>query len=178
MKVAVMGAGAVGCFYGGMLARAGHAVTLIGRLEHVSAIEQRGLRFESAQFDEYVPVSASTDAKGVANAELVLFCVKSSDTEEAALAMRPYLESSAFVLTLQNGVDNAERVRSVIPQQVSSAAVYVACEMAGAGHVRHHGRGELIIEKTFSGSQHIAQILNSAGIGTELSTNVRGALWG
>ncbi|MBW9102654.1 ketopantoate reductase family protein [Paraburkholderia phenoliruptrix] len=178
MKVAVMGAGAVGCFYGGMLARAGHAVTLIGRLEHVSAIEQRGLRFESAQFDEYVPVSASTDAKGVANAELVLFCVKSSDTEEAALAMRPYLESSAFVLTLQNGVDNAERVRSVIPQQVSSAAVYVACEMAGAGHVRHHGSGELIIEKTFSGSQHIAQILNSAGIGTELSTNVRGALWG
>jgi len=137
MKVAVMGAGAVGCFYGGMLARAGHTVTLVGRPHHVSAIEQRGLRFESALFDDYVPVSAGTHAEGMANSELVLFCVKSSDTEEAAVAMRPYLESSPFVLTLQNGVDNAERLRSVIPQQVSSAAVYVACEMAGAGHVRH-----------------------------------------
>jgi 2-dehydropantoate 2-reductase len=176
MKVAVMGAGAVGCFYGGMLARAGHEVMLVGRPDHVCAIEQRGLRFESALFDESLAVSASTQAAGVTDAELVLFCVKSSDTETAAISMRPYLAKDAFVVTLQNGVDNAERMRDVIAQEVSSAVVYVACQMAGAGHVRHHGRGELIIE-TGDTSQRMAGILNHAGIRTDLSANVRGALW-
>jgi 2-dehydropantoate 2-reductase len=176
MKVAVMGAGAVGCFYGGMLARAGHEVMLVGRPDHVSAIGQHGLRFESALFDESVAVSASTQAAGVADAALVLFCVKSSDTETAAISMRPYLAKDAFVVTLQNGVDNAERMRDVIAQEVSSAAVYVACQMAGAGHVRHHGRGELIIE-TGETSRRMAKILDGAGIRTDVSANVRGALW-
>ncbi|MDH4174576.1 MAG: 2-dehydropantoate 2-reductase, partial [Betaproteobacteria bacterium] len=84
MKVAVLGAGAVGCFYGGMLARAGHAVTLIGRPVHVEAFRARGLRFEGLKFDEHVPVEASTEASAVRGSRLVLFCVKSTDTESAA----------------------------------------------------------------------------------------------
>ncbi|MBN3761738.1 2-dehydropantoate 2-reductase [Burkholderia sp. Ac-20365] len=176
MKFAVMGAGAVGCFYGGMLARAGHDVTLIGRPNHVSAISRDGLRFEAASFDEFIEVTACTDASGVAGADVVLLCVKSPDTEAAVAAMRPYLPESAVIVTLQNGVDNAERVRAKIGCEVLAAVVYVGCEMYATGHVRHHGRGELIIEPGQS-SDRLAHVLNEAGISTAISANVRGALW-
>ena len=177
LKVAVMGAGAVGCYYGGMLARAGHPVVLIARAQHVDAIRQAGLHLQTQTFDEYVPLEASTDAAAVNGAGLILFCVKSTDTESAGAQLRPHLSPNALVLCLQNGVDNAERLRSVLPpKQVAAAVVYVASEMAGPGHVRHHGRGELVIEPS-PASAAVAQALIAAGVPTEVSDNVRGALW-
>ncbi|MES2974929.1 MAG: 2-dehydropantoate 2-reductase [Pseudomonadota bacterium] len=177
LKVAVMGAGAVGCWYGGMLARAGHAVTLIARPQHVEAIGRDGLRMESRGFDEQVRVTASSAPSAVQGADLVLFCVKSTDTESAGAQIRPFLGANTLVLCLQNGVDNADRLRTALPpQQVAAAVVYVATEMAGPGHVRHHGRGELVIEPA-AGSEAAARALAAAGIPTEISDNVRGALW-
>ncbi|WP_322102737.1 2-dehydropantoate 2-reductase [Paraburkholderia sp. J41] len=179
MKVAVMGAGAVGCFYGGMLARAGHEVVLIGRAQHVEAIAREGLRLEAQQFDERIGaprLTASTEAAAVAGAQLVLFCVKSTDTESAGESIKPYLGAQTLVLTLQNGVDNADRLRGVIANEVAAAVVYVATEMAGPGHVRHHGRGELVIEPS-SASASVARALIEAGVPTDISPNVRGALW-
>ena len=176
MKVVVMGAGAVGCYYGGLLARAGHEVVLIGRQPHVSAIQRNGLRIQTAAFDEQVRVTAGTEASGAQGASLVLFCVKSPDTEAAGHALQPWLAPDALLLCLQNGVDNAERLRSVLPQEVAAAVVYVATEMAGPGHVKHHGRGELVIEPT-PASAEAARVLAEAGVAVELSDNVRGALW-
>ena len=177
LTVAVMGAGAVGCYYGGMLARAGHQVVLIARPAHVQAITQDGLRMETTTFDEPVRLKASSDASAVQGAQLVLFCVKSLDTESAGALMRPHLAPDALVLCLQNGVDNADRLRTVLPQHtVASAVVYVATEMAGPGHVKHHGRGELVIEPT-GASEAVAKALIAAGVPTEISGNVRGALW-
>lgn len=177
LQVAVLGAGAVGCFYGGMLARAGHRVTLIGRPQHVQVFQAQGLRMQTLAFDETVQVAASTDASAVAGADLVLFAVKSPDTETAGAQMREHLQPGALVLCLQNGVDNAERLRAVLPGvHVAAAVVYVATEMAGPGHLRHHGRGELVIEPSPS-SGHVAQALMAAGVPTEVSDNVRGALW-
>jgi 2-dehydropantoate 2-reductase len=177
LKVAVMGAGAVGCYFGGMLARAGHDVVLIARPEHVEAIARDGLRMQTRTFDEPVYVAASADASAVQGASLVLFCVKSLDTETAGALMRPHLAADALVLTLQNGVDNADRLRGVLPQHaVAAAVVYVATEMAGPGHVRHHGRGELVIEPT-GRSEAVAKALIAAGIPTDVSGNVRGELW-
>lgn len=177
LNVAVLGAGAVGCYYGGMLARAGHAVTLIGRPQHVHVFETQGLRMQTLSFDETVKVRASTDASAVAGADLVLFAVKSPDTESAGAQMREHLKPGALVLCLQNGVDNAERLRAVLPgAQVAAAVVYVATEMAGPGHLRHHGRGELVIEPS-PASERVAQALIAAGVPTEISDNVRGALW-
>ena len=106
VKVAVLGAGAVGCFFGGMLARAGHPVTLIGRALHVEAFEKSGLRFEGLKFDERVAVEASTKAAAVRGAKLVLFCVKSTDTGAAAAQIAPLLDPAAVVVNLQNGLDN------------------------------------------------------------------------
>lgn len=177
IRIAVMGAGAVGCYYGGMLARAGHEVVLIGRPAHVQAIGHAGLRLETGSFDERVQLTASTDAEAVRGAQAVLFCVKSTDTESAAAQLRPYLAPDAMLLALQNGVDNADRLRAVLPGHVVAAAVvYVATEMAGPGHVRHHGRGELVIEPT-SRSEAVAHMFTAAGVPTEISANVRASLW-
>lgn len=176
LHVAVMGAGAVGCFFGGMLARAGHSVVLIGRPAHVDAIAQHGLHLQAKAFDAHIPLRASTDASAVQGADLVLFCVKSTDTASAGAAIRPHLSPHACLLTLQNGVDNSERLRRVVPQTVAAAVVYVATEMAGPGHVLHHGRGELVIEPT-PHSDALARHFIAAGVPTEVSANVRGALW-
>jgi 2-dehydropantoate 2-reductase len=177
MKIAVMGAGAVGCYYGGMLARAGHEVTLIGRPQHVQAVREAGLLLDTQNFKEHVPMQAATEPSGVAGAALVLFCVKSTDTESAADAMRPHLLPGATLLTLQNGVDNADRLQAALPQyEVNASVVYVATEMAGPGHVQHKGRGELVIGNSAS-SAATAAMFTAAGVPTEVSDNVRGALW-
>ena len=144
-RVAVVGAGAVGCFYGGMLARAGLSVTFIGRPVHIEAMQRDGLRLSSASFDEHIHVEASTDIAAVAGAALVLFCVKSTDTESTGTELAPHLAPEARVLSLQNGVDNAPRLQAVLKRTVAPAVVYVGSEMGGPGHVRHLGRGELVI---------------------------------
>ena len=176
LQVAVMGAGAVGCFFGGMLARAGHDVTLIGRPAHVAAVRDHGLRMETRMFDEQVRLRADTEPAAARGAQLVLFCVKSTDTVSAAQALAPHLGADTLLLSMQNGVDNAERLRETVPQPVSAAVVYVATEMAGPGHVKHHGRGELVIEPA-PGAERAAQALVAAGVPVDISDNVRGALW-
>jgi 2-dehydropantoate 2-reductase len=180
--VAVVGAGAVGCWYGAMLARAGVAVTMIGRPAHVEAMRAHGLRLTSAALDERVPVRAEVDAAAAAGAGLVLVCVKSNDTEGAGAALAPHLAPGAVVLSLQNGVDNAARLQAALGAPVQPAVVYVASEMAGPGHVRHLGRGELVLPTVAPvglgvSNAEIARLFGAAGVPVELSDNVPGALW-
>lgn len=176
MKVAVMGAGAVGSYIGAMLARAGHDITLIARASHVDAIRARGLILDSRHFNGSVSVKATTEAFGVAGADVVLLCVKSFDTETAGRAMAPHLAPDATVLCFQNGVDNAKRLQTTIHQIAIPAAVYVATEMAGPGHVVHKGRGDLIIGPSPS-SADIAKQFSAAMIPTIVSEDVAGELW-
>ncbi len=174
-RIAVLGAGAVGCYYGGMLARAGARVTLIGRAAHVQAIERGGgLLFEARGATERVPVSATTEAAGVAGAGLVLFCVKSGDTESGAKSIAPHLARDATVVSLQNGVDNAARIAPLVPVPAIAAVVYVGCEMAGPGHVRHMGRGELVLGANGAAA---AALLERAGVPCRVSDNIDGELW-
>jgi len=189
-RVAIVGAGAVGCYYGGMLARAGVPVTLIGRPAHVEAMRRDGLRLTTAAFDQRIPVDASTDIAAVAAAALVLVCVKSTDTEATARELEAHLAPDARVLSLQNGVDNAPRLQALLHRPVAPAVVYVATEMAGPGHVRHMGRGELVIPSDIGASASseraelgmrsadIVALFGRAGVPVELSDNVLGALWG
>jgi 2-dehydropantoate 2-reductase len=180
-----MGSGAVGCYYGGLLARAGAPVTLIGRPSHVNAIARAGgLEFEGLRFKARIAVRASTDAAAVRDADWVLFCVKSNDTEEAARAIAPYLDPKAVVIGLQNGVDNIDRIRSHVSNPVLAAVVYVAAAMAEPGRVRHTGRGDLIIGNMGSNVgfaqarlDEIAACFKRAEIGCVVSPNVEGELW-
>ena len=177
MKIAVMGAGAVGCYYGALLARAGHDVTLIARPAHVQAIAQAGgLWLHTDAGAECIALRASSQASAVRGAQWVLFCVKSTDTDSAGHAMAAHLDANAVVLSLQNGVDNAERLQAILGQAVLPSVVYVASTMAAPGQVRHLGRGELVLGAG-PASAAIASVLRSAAIPTEISDNVTGALW-
>jgi 2-dehydropantoate 2-reductase len=185
--VAVVGAGALGCLFGGMLARAGAQVTLIGRAGHVAAIRRDGLRLESRGEMAIIPVAATEDIAAVGGARLVLFCVKSTDTDDAARTMAPHLGGDAVLVSLQNGVDNVERIRGHVANRVLPGLVYVAAEMAGPGHVRHTGGGSLTIGELDVSSRRnmsdrqaledIAALFTGAGIKVTISAAVEVDLW-
>lgn len=177
MNIGVMGAGAVGCYYGALLAKAGHRVTLVGRQAFVDRVASDGLRLDIGGLSETVEVLASTDASALADAEVVLFSVKSADTEKAGASLAPYIKPDATIFAFQNGVDNAERLEAVLGRPVIPAVVYVATEMIGPGHVKHNGRGEIIIGPSPQ-SADIAKAFAAAGIPTTISDHVREALWG
>jgi 2-dehydropantoate 2-reductase len=176
MRIAVMGAGAVGSYYGGMLSRAGHQVMLIGRTQHVEAIRQHGLFMDTTGFRAHVQVRTSTEVSNIQGASLVLCCVKSNDTEKAAAVMAPFVDPDAVILSLQNGVDNAKRLHAQLLRTVYPAVVYVAAEMMGPGHLKHHGRGELVVGPSAMSAEMLEDFME-AGIPVQVSDNVIGELW-
>jgi 2-dehydropantoate 2-reductase len=176
MQVAVIGAGAVGCYYGGLLLRAGHDVTFIGRQPHVDAINAHGLLLDTKTFKGHLPAKAATDATALASPDLVLVCVKSADTEQAGQSLAGHLRPETSVLSLQNGVDNAPRLRAVTGHAVIPVVVYVGSEMAGPGHVRHHGGGDLAIGAS-AASGALAQTLEAAGVHTTIADDIEVTLW-
>jgi 2-dehydropantoate 2-reductase len=183
-RIAVVGAGAVGSYFGGMLARAGAPVTLIGRAPHVEAINRDGLLIDSIHFKERISVAASTDLKDVRDAQLVLFSVKTVDTEGAAKLLAPYLAPETIVVSLQNGVDNAERIDFAAGIQVIPAVVYIAVAMTGQGQIKHSGRGDLIVgnflpdhDESESELEEVAATFTRAGIPCRISKNIAVDLW-
>ncbi len=183
-RIAVLGAGAVGCYFGGMLACAGLPVTLIGRPQHVEAIRARGLFLDTLQFQQSVPVAATTTPEAARDAAVVLFCVKSYDTETAARALAPHLSPSALLVSLQNGVDNVVRIHAATGRHALPAVVYVAAAMAGPGHVKHSGQGRLVVgrlpeqpaELELQAAQ-LATLFQSAGVPCDVAGNIQGELW-
>ena len=176
MHIAVVGAGAVGCYYGGLLLRAGHAVTFIGRQPHVDAINARGLLLDTRTFKGHLPAKAATDATALVSPDLVLVCVKSADTEQAGRSLAGCLRPQTSVLSLQNGVDNAPRLAAITGHTVIPVVVYVGSEMAGPGHVRHHGGGDLAIGAS-AASEALAQTLEAAGVHTTIADDIEVTLW-
>jgi len=180
--VAVVGAGAVGCYFGGVLARAGAPVTLIGRAPLVEAVERDGLFIDSIHFKEHVRVSATTRIEAVKQAGLVLFSVKTVDTEATAKLLAAHLASETIVVSLQNGVDNEERIRASSGIQAISAVVYVASEMMGAVQVRHSGRGDLILGHCLPANnldqlREVVDVFIRAGVPCRISDSIAADLW-
>jgi 2-dehydropantoate 2-reductase len=184
-RVAVVGAGAVGCYFGGMLARAGARVVLIGRPAHVDVWTRDGLFLDSIRFQERVPVAASTEVAASREADLVLFSVKSMDTEETARQLARHMRGDALVISLQNGVDNVERMRAVAALDPIAAAVYVASSMPAPGRVKHNGRGDLLIgdlpgRTGPSREAVVARVsawFEAAGVPCRASANIEADLW-
>ena len=186
-STAVVGAGAVGSFFGAMLARAGHRVTLIGRPAHVEAIERGGLRLQMAGRVEAIGLAAATGLAAVRDADLVLFCVKSTDTEAVAREMAPHLGADALVLSLQNGVENAPTIARLVRRTVVPAVVYVATAMPEPGLVTHHGRGDLVIGPLDARAaadaalaprlQALVDLFATAQVPVRVSADVMAELW-
>lgn len=198
-RTVVFGAGAVGCYFGAKLAEAGAPVTLIGRAAHMDAIRRDGLLFDSAGVQHRVRIDTDTRPEAIRDADVVLFCVKTRDTDAAARQIAPLLRPGAIVVSLQNGVDNVERMRHVGIDALG-AVVYVAAAMTGLGHLRHSGRGDLVVgecgrpspgrsaDATPAGAQAaeaspsprtlaIARLFERAGVPCRVEADVRPALW-
>ena len=141
----MLGAGAVGCYFGGMLARANQDVTFIARLERAKALNEYGLEMDCKAFHETVKVKASSDLALLRDADLVLLCVKSLDTEQTLSEIKSILPNTSVLLSLQNGVANIEIASRTIGHRIYAAVVYVAAGMIGQRTMKHHGRGELLI---------------------------------
>jgi len=176
-KIAVVGAGAVGGYFGGMLARAGAPVVMIGRAAFVEAVNQNGLLLDTLHFKESVRVEASAELDAARGAEVVLFCVKTTDTAETARALAPLLSPKAIVISMQNGVDNAEQIRAASGLDALGAVVYVAASVPQAGSVKHVGRGDLVVGPRNARTEQIAGLFERAGVPCRISENIEGELW-
>ena len=172
-RIAVVGAGAVGCYFGGMLVLAGAPVTFIGRERQVEALRTNGLTLESVRFTRTVAVEASTEMRSAADAKVVLLCVKTTDTEEAARSLVPHLAEGALIVSLQNGVDNVSRIRAAAGVDAVPAVVYVGAEVMEPGRVKHTARGDLVLGDL----PDLAKLFVRAGIPVKISENIEGDLW-
>jgi len=141
MRMAVMAAGAVGGYFGGRMAAAGHDVTFIARGAHRDAIRRDGLRIESALGDLHLKdLNVTDDPKQVGPVDVVLFAVKLWDTETAGEQTRPLVGSNTRVITLQNGVDSVERLAPILGDDVTiGGATYIVTTIAKPGVIRHTG---------------------------------------
>jgi 2-dehydropantoate 2-reductase len=172
-RIAVVGAGAVGCYFGGKLALAGAPVCFIGRGRQVEALRANGLTIEDAEVASTTPVEATTDMGAAADAGVVLLSVKTTDTESAATQLAPHFRKNSVLVSLQNGVDNVARIRASVGIDAVPAVVYVGAEVVEPGRLKHTARGDLVM------GPHpvLLPLFARAGIPVRVSDNVEGELW-
>jgi 2-dehydropantoate 2-reductase len=185
MRVLVMGAGAVGGYYGAILARRGHDVTLVARGAHLRALQDRGLTVRDGDRTcGPVPVRAvARPADAAPDPELVLFTVKGYDTDEAARALAPALGPATTVLTLQNGIESVERLAAILgPAPLLAGTTVIEATVPEPGLVVRLGPPPRIVLGEPHGppsarAEAIAAVLRDAGVAAEVVPDVRRALW-
>jgi 2-dehydropantoate 2-reductase len=185
MRVLVMGAGGVGGFYGGALLARGHDVTLVARGAHLRALQARGLTIREGEHARVVhpvhAVGAPVDA-GVAP-DLVLFTVKGHDTAAAAATLRPVVTPATTVLTLQNGVESAERLGAVLgPDRILAGATVIEATVVEPGVIARMGPTPRIVLGEPDGRRSaradaVAASFRDAGIDARATDDIRRALW-
>lgn len=183
MRIAIIGSGAVGGYFGAKLATAGHDLSFIARGRHLQALCANGLRVVSSNGDLHVKNARFTDDSAkIGPVDLVLFCVKSYDTEAAAEQLKPLVAAGTEILVLQNGVDNPDKLALVFdPSQVLPAVVYVGAQLTAPGVVTHCNGGRIIFGQSDGGtsesSKLLQQTLVDAGIPCEISPAIQKMQW-
>lgn len=183
MRIAVYGAGGVGGYFGGRLAQAGADVHLIARGAHLQALREHGLRVRSVKGDFAVQLPATDDLAEIGPCDFVLFCVKAFDTEAAAARLGPLLGENTAVLSLQNGVDNEEKLARAIGQDhVIGGAAFIFARIAEPGVIVHTGGPTSITVGELDGqltkrAQRLVDCCQQAGFAAELSPAIKTVLW-
>jgi 2-dehydropantoate 2-reductase len=176
-RVAVVGAGAVGGYFGGMFAHAGAPTVFIGRKHFADAVKSKGLIVDRSEGQKRINVNATVEMSAIRDCSLILFCVKANDTSATAKQMAPFVRPEATVICLQNGVDNADQVRAAANVVAVPAAVYVAVSVPESGRVRHLARGDLTIGPPSKRTTELANLFIRAGVPCRVSDNIEGELW-
>jgi 2-dehydropantoate 2-reductase len=184
MKILIMGTGGVGGYYGGLLAQQGNEVTFISRGAHLYAIRHEGLKVKSVHGDFTVfPANATEDPAKVEPVDLILFCVKTYNTHEAAEAIRPAVGPQTVVLSLQNGIDAAEQIGKVLGgDHVIGGATWLSSAVEAPGVIKQISQFRRIVLGELAGGrseriQSIYEVLNQTGITVEISEDIQKVLW-
>ena len=184
MRIAIMGSGGTGGYFGGLLARAGEEVTFIARGAHLEALRMQGLTVKSRLAGEFtLPVQATDTPNEVGPVDLILFCVKTYDTDTAAESIRPLIGAETMLLSLQNGVENAERIAQIAGHNSGLGAVaYVVSAIEAPGVIAQTaGPGRIILGELAGGSsapvERLQSVLHRAEIAAEVHPDVRIAIW-
>jgi 2-dehydropantoate 2-reductase len=184
MRVAIMGSGGVGGYYGGMLARAGEDATFIARGAHLEAMRANGLMVKTAHVGEFtIPVKATDDPNEIGPVDLVLFCVKTYDTDTVAGLIHPLISRGTVVLPLQNGVESPERIGRVVGEEhVIGSTTYVSSKIESPGIINeiwdHKAYlGELDGERS-PRTERLLRTFERAEVAVEIPPDIRVAMWG
>ena len=180
--IVVFGAGAIGCYVGGMLQAAGAPVRYLGRESAVVALRQNGLRLSRLDGDDVVippgQIEISSDPSILSGCGQILLCVKSQDTAEAAVDIAAHRQSGAVIVSLQNGVDNVATLAASLGEE-SILAGMVAFNVLAKGEGRFHRATEgSILMADAQQTRHLAQLLNSTGTTAQTTDNMQAVLWG
>jgi len=183
VRIAVMGAGAVGGYFGARLAAASNDVAFIARGCHLTAMQRGGLTVESPHGNLHIRDALCTeDPTQVGTVELILFCVKSYDTESAAQSLAPMMGRNTVILSLQNGVDNADKLAQVWgSDRILAGVVYIGSELLVAGRIKHSAGGRIVFGgldgQIHQATQAIERVLSSAQIPCEVHREIRNVQW-
>jgi 2-dehydropantoate 2-reductase len=183
MKIAVLGAGGVGAYFGGRLAQAGADVHLLARGAHLRALVERGLRVRSANGDLELRLPATDRIEDIGPADYVLICVKSLETESVSVQMRPLLHAGTTVISFQNGVDNEEKLARVLgPERVVGGVAFIMSTISEPGTIEHVGPLARIVFGEMDGArsdrtERFLSLCKEAHIDAEVSSNIRSVLW-
>ena len=183
MKIAVVGAGAMGSLFGGLLAESGADVWLLDIwTEHVKAINENGINIKREDKFRSVSVKATTDPNRIGISDLVIIFVKSTNTSQAAKTAKFLMDDSSLILTLQNGMGNADTIAEVIESaRIIAGTTSHGATMLGPGSIRHAGIGPTTIGMWADGGKdkvlYIAKFLTEAGIKTEAVDDIQSVIW-
>ena len=184
MKIVIMGSGGVGGYFGGLLARAGHEVTFIARGAHLQAIRTTGLQVKGVLGDFIIKPATATDTLAkIGHVDLVLICVKTTDTDEAAQSIKPIIGPNTIVISLQNGVDAAERIGKIVGMEhVLGGAIWVAASIESPGLIRQVSQYCRVVIGELDGritprAQAIFEAFKSTKATVELSDNILKVIW-
>ena len=184
MRIAIMGTGGAGGYFGGLLARDGHDVAFIARGAHLEAIRARGLKVQSIHGDfEIYPARATDHPAEIGAVDLTIFTVKTYDTDSAAQSMRPLVSPRTTILPLQNGVESAAHLSRYFGKEaVLGGAAWIVSMVAQPGVIRQESQARRIVLGELDGretqrAKDIRDALAHAGAAAEISDHIEKVLW-
>ncbi len=183
MNIVVMGTGGTGGYYGGLLALAGEEVTFVARNVQLEAIRTQGLTVKTTHAGEFnVSVQVTADPSEIGLADLVLFCVKTYDTDAAAELIKPIVGPDTVVMPIQNGIDNAKQLsRFLVPEAIIGAVPGVSSHVEAPGVIRQVGVRTLLLGELAGGNSQrtegLQETFEGAGIRAELRPDIQTDLW-
>jgi 2-dehydropantoate 2-reductase len=183
MRIAVVGSGGVGGYFGGLLAQAGEDVSFIARGTHLEALRAHGLTIRSRVTGDFTRAVSATDDPGAVGAvDLILMCVKTYDLDAAAAQILPLIAPHTMILPLQNGIDSAERIARVVgPEGILGGVAYVIATLVAPGVIAHYGLSKIIFGELNGGTsrrtEQLRDVFHRTAIIGELHSDIRVPQW-